>query len=274
MMDHCHWTGSELVVVSANTTIDNNGLTITPTTTEDDGRAYRFVNPVGTETGKYGLYGYTTAPSGTQRTKGLGLYVRTNDTAATAQRDSIAYVISEAVTSGGTDRTAITAVTGGTTNVVLSSRTFSPSDRTIALTLQPSTQLATLTGGNLYIAAGGVLSASPSAGVGYASGAGGSVTQTGSKSGGLTLNTICGEIVMHGAALAGQSIVNFTLTNNTLSASDLLLVQHVSGGTLGAYGVTATPGSGAATIYVSNLSSGSLSEAIVLRFVIVRAATS
>jgi hypothetical protein len=116
-------------------------------------------------------------------------------------------------------------------------------------------------------------SSSGTGGIGYATGAGGTVTQNTSKSTGVTLDKATGEITMNGAALAGQTVVSFTLTNSAIAAGDLVIVQHVSAGTLGAYNCTATAGSGSATIYVSNLSAGSLSEAIVLKFVVIKAVT-
>lgn len=135
---------------------------------------------------------------------------------------------------------------------------------------QPSiTSLGTLTG----LAVNGTITAVGSGTVGYGAGAGGTVAQ-GSASGKATtvaLNKPTGTITMDGAALAGNStIVSFTLTNSTITATDIILVQHQSGGTLGAYFVTATPGAGSAQIYVNNVAHVNLSEAIVLRFAVVK----
>jgi hypothetical protein len=48
-------------------------------------------------------------------------------------------------------------------------------------------------------------------GIGYATGAGGTVTQATSKSTAVTLNTVTGAITMNNAALAAATIVSFTL---------------------------------------------------------------
>lgn len=116
--------------------------------------------------------------------------------------------------------------------------------------------------------------AGPSVGTsafGYATGAGGTVTQATSKSTGVTLNKLCGEITLNGAALSAAAIVSFTLTNNQIAAKDVLIPNHVTTGTKGAYGINAQCGAGSAIISVRNNTAGSLSEAIVLRFAIIKA---
>ena len=123
------------------------------------------------------------------------------------------------------------------------------------------------------LTATGAIRSSGTAGVGYTTGAGGTVTQATSKSTGVTLNKTCGTITMNGAALAAATTVSFTLTNSTIAATDLVVVQHSSVGTLGAYNFAVTPAGGSASIAVRNVHTASLSEAIVLRFVVVKAVT-
>lgn len=121
-----------------------------------------------------------------------------------------------------------------------------------------------------------ILSTGPTAGgIGYGTGAGGTVTQLTNKSTGVTLDKVTGEITMNNAALAADAIVSFTLTaTNAIVASDHIFVSHVSGGTVGAYITTAVAAAGSATITVTNVSTGSLSEAIVLKYSVLRSATS
>mgnify|MGYP001608702033 FL=1 len=102
---------------------------------------------------------------------------------------------------------------------------------------------------------------------------GGTVTQLTSKSTGVTLSTYTGQITMNGAALAADAIASFTLTNTVIAANDIILLQHHSVGTVGAYVLTAQPGSGSAVVNVANRSAGSLSEAIVISFAVIKAAT-
>lgn len=121
---------------------------------------------------------------------------------------------------------------------------------------------------------GGLLSLTSSGGVGYGTGAGGVVAQATSKSTGVTLNTVTGAITLNAAALAAGAIVSFTLTDTSIAATDTLVLNHISGGTVGAYGLNAGAAAGSATISVRNATAGSLSEAIVIEFTVVKGATS
>ena len=108
---------------------------------------------------------------------------------------------------------------------------------------------------------------------GYAQG-GGSVTQATDKSTGVTLNTPCGQIVMNAAALSADTAVAFTLTNSQIAPQDVVAVSIKSGATAGAYAVsTLDIDSGSVKIVLRNLTAGSLSEAVVLNFVIIKSTT-
>ena len=109
---------------------------------------------------------------------------------------------------------------------------------------------------------------------GYVAGGGGTVTQATNKATGVTLNKPSGQITMNNAALASATIVSFTFTNSTISSTDVLVINHVSGGTVGSYTFTAACGAGSATVYVRNATSGSLGEAIVLRYALIKGAIS
>ena len=107
-----------------------------------------------------------------------------------------------------------------------------------------------------------------------ATGAGGTATQATSKSTGVTLNAAVGRITMNAASLAAGAIVSFTLTDSSIAANDLLVLNHVSGGTAGAYTLNAQCASGSAAINVRNATSGALAEAIVVAFAVVKGAAS
>ena len=110
--------------------------------------------------------------------------------------------------------------------------------------------------------------------IGYATGAGGSVTQLTSKSTGVTLSKQSGQITMDGAALAASTTVSFTLTNTILQSTDVLILNHAGTGTAGAYLLNAQVVGGSASINVRNVTLGSLSEAIVIAFIIISGAVS
>lgn len=119
---------------------------------------------------------------------------------------------------------------------------------------------------------GQLVSTSPTSGVGYATGAGGTVTQ-GAGSGKATttaLSKVSGALTMNNAALAAATIVSFTFTNTTIAATDVLVLNHISGGTIGAYTLNAQCAAGSATINVRNNTAGSLSDAIVIQFVVIK----
>jgi hypothetical protein len=141
---------------------------------------------------------------------------------------------------------------------------------TIAGTLDV-TGVSTLTGAATFKSS--AKSDSATAGIGYATGAGGAETQLTSKSTGVTLNKICGTITMNNASLAHQEAVAFTLTNSAIAATDLVVVNVKSGGTAGAYLVSVgAVAAGSCSITLFNAqTSGNLSEAVVLSFAVIKA---
>ena len=108
---------------------------------------------------------------------------------------------------------------------------------------------------------------------GYATGAGGTVTQDTSKATGVTLSKSTGQITLNNAALAADTTVSFTLTNTVIEAGDILIMNHISAGTAGSYLLNAQSAAGSASINVRNITAGSLSEAIVIAFAVIKAVT-
>jgi hypothetical protein len=95
------------------------------------------------------------------------------------------------------------------------------------------------------------------------------------KATGVTSNTESAQITMDNAQLNSATAVTFVVTNSKSTATSTAVLNHVSGGTLGAYmvhahGFTASQFS----ITVTNITSGNLSEALVLRYVLVHGAHS
>jgi hypothetical protein len=107
---------------------------------------------------------------------------------------------------------------------------------------------------------------------GYVAGGGGTVTQATNKATGVTLNKPSGQITMQNTNLAAATIVSFVLTNSTIAATDLLVINHVSGGTIGSYTLDAACAAGSATIYVRNNTAGTLGEALVIRYAVIKGA--
>ena len=106
--------------------------------------------------------------------------------------------------------------------------------------------------------------------LGYSTGAQGTVTQLTDKGTGVTLNKSSGQITMNNAALAGNTAVTFTLTNNLISARDVVIMNVSGGATAGAYtSYIASISAGSAVMTLRNLTSGSLSEAVVINYAII-----
>jgi hypothetical protein len=127
----------------------------------------------------------------------------------------------------------------------------------------------------LILCAGGIGTTSPTVGIGYATGAGGTVAQGTSKSTGVTLNKNSGAITMNNAALASAAKVSFVITNSSVAATDVVVVNVASGGTANAYRASVTAvAAGSFTVTVENITGGSLSESPVVSFALLKGVTS
>lgn len=109
--------------------------------------------------------------------------------------------------------------------------------------------------------------ASPTAGQGV----GGVVSQSGNKSNAVTLNKICGQITMAGSALAAAAEVSFVVNNNLVAATDVIVPNIQSIGTAGSYMICVSAvANGSFTITISNVSAGSLSQALVINYFVFK----
>lgn len=127
--------------------------------------------------------------------------------------------------------------------------------------------------GTTVTGSGAIRSSAATGGVGYTTGAGGTVTQATDKSTGVTLNRACGTITMAAGSIGNLNTATFTLTNSAIAAGDLLVLNHVSGGTAGAYSFNAQCGAGSASINVTNISGGSLNQQPVIAFAVIKGVT-
>lgn len=109
--------------------------------------------------------------------------------------------------------------------------------------------------------------------LGFASGAGGAVTQTTSKTTAApALNKSTGQITMHNASMAAGAVVTFTMPNSVATAVDMVLTSHHSGGTIGPYLINGrVSAAGTLSFSVRNTSAGALAEAIVIKFALIKA---
>ena len=111
-------------------------------------------------------------------------------------------------------------------------------------------------------------------GLGFYTGAGGTVTQATSKATAFTLDKMCGQITTAADSLTHATVVSAVWTNNKIAATDVVIINHKSGGTIGAYVFNVSCGAGTATLYIrNNQTSGTLSEGLVLSFVVIKGVT-
>lgn len=145
----------------------------------------------------------------------------------------------------------------------LKSPLISPSFTTPVLGVATGTSLTTT----------GLLKSSGTAGIGYATGAGGAQTQATSKVTAFTLSKTCGQITFAADQLDAGETNSAVWTNTTIAATDVVVFNHVSGGTIGAYDFNAQCGVGSATINITNRTAGNLSESPVVTFAVIKAVT-
>ena len=129
--------------------------------------------------------------------------------------------------------------------------------------------------GNITVTGAGGVSLVDGGTVGYGPGAGGTVTQ-GSSSGKatpVTLNNPSGQITMASGVLNAGANATFTLTNSTIKNTDVMIINHVSGGTLTAYQFFPVCNTGTANITIVNRTAGNLNEQPVIRFVVIKGST-
>lgn len=184
----------------------------------------------------------------------------------------------------GTLGSEVWRVAGATNNLLLSTTTDNGTDKLqvngTASATSPAggannTQLATTAWvvGKGYIASGGAIqSTSPTSGVGYATGAGGSVTQTTSLSTGVTLNAVCGKIITFNGNIAANSYESFTFTNSAIGDDDVVVVTltnlltAVGNVTVSYYG-----GVGSKYIILRNHTASAVSGSCTIKFAVIKA---
>ena len=123
----------------------------------------------------------------------------------------------------------------------------------------------------IAISSTGEITAIQPSGLGYGTGSGGTVTQLTSKSTTVTLNKPVGQITMNNAALAAGATAIFNCINSVINTNDICLVNSSLAGN---YTVRTNCGNGTVVFVVKNDTTASLSEAVVIKFAIIKGSTS
>ena len=124
--------------------------------------------------------------------------------------------------------------------------------------------------GGAFTTSSTVSSTGPTAGIGYATGAGGTVTQGTSRTTGVTLNKVCGQITLFSAA-GSATWQSFTVTNSAVATTDTIIVNQDSGTDKYMIHVTAV-GAGSFEITYAT-TGGTTTEQPVFNFSVIKAVT-
>lgn len=112
-------------------------------------------------------------------------------------------------------------------------------------------------------------------GMGYATGAGGSVTQATNRTTGVTINKLSGQITTNNASLAAEAAAEFTVTNSTVALGDVVVVAQQSGSNGGDTEVfvsTVAAGSFKIKVANNNAAAGTAETgAIIINFAVIKA---
>jgi hypothetical protein len=123
-----------------------------------------------------------------------------------------------------------------------------------------------ITGSSLAVT-GVVTSSGATSGIGYATGAGGAVTQITSRTTGVTNNKACGAITMFSAA-GSATWATFTVTDSAVAATDTIIANEKSGTNLYMLAVTAV---GAGTFNLSFATTGgTATDAPVINYCVIK----
>ena len=118
------------------------------------------------------------------------------------------------------------------------------------------------------LAATGAVTSSGTAGVGYATGAGGAVTQATNRTTGVTLNKTSGAITMFSAA-GTTTAATFTVTNSTVAATDVIILNQKSGTDL--YDLMVTAVAAGSFNLTFRTTGGTTTETPVFNFAVIKA---
>jgi len=117
------------------------------------------------------------------------------------------------------------------------------------------------------LTATGVIASTGTAGVGYATGAGGAVTQITSRTTGVTLSKTTGAITLFSAA--GTTVAaTFTVTNTTVAATDVIILNQKSGTDL--YDLMVTAVAAGSFNITFRTTGGTTTETPVFNFAVIK----
>lgn len=174
-----------------------------------------------------------------------------------------------------------TVTTGTFTNPTVSTGTFtSPALVTPALGIVASGNISACTSTSMVmvtpvigaatgtsLTATGTIASTGTAGVGYATGAGGAVVQGTNRTTGVTLNKTTGSITLFSAA-GSATAATFTVTNSTVAATDVIILNQKSGTDL--YDLMVTAVAAGSFNITFRTTGGTTTETPVFNFAVIK----
>ena len=118
------------------------------------------------------------------------------------------------------------------------------------------------------LTATGAIVSTGTAGIGYAAGAGGTVTQITSRTTGVTLDKTAGAITLFSAA-GTTTAATFTVTNSTVAATDVIILNQKSGTDL--YDLMVTAVAAGSFNIMFRTTGGTTTETPVFNFAVIKA---
>ena len=172
------------------------------------------------------------------------------------------------VQSGVTRQTTVDAISAaaGVSSTVVSSSDIGTAPNEVPL----NQYLGTMAFQDADAVSVGYIRSNATTGSGYALGAGSTVTQATSRTTGVTINAACGAITLVSAA-GTTTPASFTVTNSSVAATDVIILNQKSGTDKQVLLVTAVAaGSFEITAYTTG---GTTTEQPVINFAVIKAVT-
>lgn len=129
--------------------------------------------------------------------------------------------------------TAVVTMPGVTGTLATLAGTETLTNKTLTAPVMTAPVLGVATGTSLAVT--GLIKSSGTAGIGYATGAGGAVTQATSRTTGVQLDKTSGGITLFAAAPAVGTWVSCTVTNSTVAATDTISLSVQSSNAANTY---------------------------------------
>ena len=173
------------------------------------------------------------------------------------------------ITGGNILTAGIVSATGNVSggNLIVSGNIVDVGPLSIITALNGNITLAP-NGTGTVLATSGITSTAATGGIGYSAGAGLSVIQGTNRATGVVINAVCGAITLVSAA-GNTTPTTFIMTNNTIAATDTIIVNQKSGANFYNLLVTGVlAGSANITVFTTG---GTVTESPVINFAVIKA---